>query len=56
MNIDGLIACLEFNLELQNLRKIGLSEEEIEGFFDFNWCSDKDIINSLLELVKDDDN
>jgi len=35
MKFDNLINNIEILLELEQLRKIGLSEEEIAGYFEF---------------------
>ena len=37
MNIDSLLVSLEFNAEIMELKKIGLTQEEIDGFFEFDW-------------------
>ena len=34
-NLKGLLTELELQIEIEELRRIGLSEEEIEGYFDF---------------------
>ena len=37
MDIDSLLVSLEFNVEITELKKIGLTPEEIDGFFEFDW-------------------
>ena len=51
MNMKGLIDSLEMQIDLQDLRKIGLTEKEIEGFIVFEWDSfiGNDLSISLVE-------
>ena len=51
MNTIGLLDCLELQIDIQELKKIGLSEEEIDGFIEFEWdpVMDTGLISSLLE-------
>lgn len=49
MNVNGLIDCLEFVVESQKLRELGLTEEEIEGYFEFEWDLGTDLITSMLK-------
>ena len=49
MNTKGLLVCLEFYVELQSLKKLGLTQEEIDGFFEFEWDVGKDLFLPLLE-------
>ncbi|KKM65174.1 hypothetical protein LCGC14_1493910 [marine sediment metagenome] len=51
MNVKGLIDSLEMQIDLQDLRNIGLTEKEIEGFIVFEWDSfiGKDLIISFVE-------
>lgn len=51
MNVNGLLESLELQVTLQDLRKLGLTEEEIEGFIEFDWDSSvsTNLITSLLE-------
>lgn len=55
MNVNRLVYCLETYIDLQDLRKIGLSEEEIDGFIIFEWDSfiGKDLIELLVEGAND---
>ena len=42
-NVQGLLRELELQIEIEELRKIGLSEEEIEGYFELymdSWMPD----------------
>lgn len=42
-NVRGLLYELELHVETEELRKIGLSEEEILGYFDYyadSWTQD----------------
>lgn len=56
MNVKGLIDCLEMQIDLQDLRKIGLTKEEIDGFIEFEWdlFISKDLITSLVERGAND--
>ena len=38
-NVIGLINSIEFQLEVYSLVELGLSNEEIEGFFEVYWDS-----------------
>lgn len=52
-NLKGLLTELELQIEIEELRKIGLSEEEIEGYFDFyvdSWIASLDNHKKLGEL------
>lgn len=56
MNIIGLLDCIELQNNIEDLRKLGLTEKEIEGFIEFEWepvigaC----LISSLFERGIDD--
>jgi len=54
MNVERLLLCLEFQVEIQELRDLGLSEEEIEGYFDFDWDCGQSLLNTLLMRGTDD--
>jgi len=54
MNISRLVYCLEFIVESQELRELGLNEKEIEGYFCFNWDLGTDLITSMLERGTND--
>jgi hypothetical protein len=56
MNVSGLLECLEFQIDVQELRTLGLTKEEIEGFIQFEWDSSigADLITSLMERSADD--
>ena len=49
MNAERLLVCLEFQIELQELKQLGLTKEEIEGYFEFDWDLGKDLISALVE-------
>jgi len=54
MDAERLRVCLEFQVELQELKKLGLSREEIDGFFEFEWELGQDLITALVERGTDD--
>ena len=56
MNVKGLVYGLEFQIDLQDLRNIGLTEEEINRFIEFEWDSfvGEDTVTSLVERGADD--
>lgn len=54
MNIIGLVDCLEFVVETQELRKLGLTEEEVSGYFEFDWDLGADLITSIIRRGTDD--
>ena len=53
MNVSGLLKCLEFIIETQKLRKLGLTREEIEGYFEFDWDLGTDLITEMLRRETD---
>jgi len=53
MDTERLLVCLEFQIEVQELKKLGLTDEEIEGFFEFDWDIGKDLFTSLAERSAD---
>jgi hypothetical protein len=56
MSIKNLLACLEFQNEISELKKLGLTEEEIVGFFEFNWDIHKSIFDYLIGTNTDAQN
>ena len=56
MDVIGLIYCLELQDDIQDLKKLGLTSEEIEGFIEFDWepALNAGLISSLLERGAND--
>jgi len=54
MNAERLLVCLEFQIEAQELKQLGLTQEEIEGFFEFDWDLGQDLITTLAEQDTND--
>lgn len=56
MNAINLIESLELQIEIQELKKLGLTKDEIEGFIAFEWDSAicKDTINLMIEKTTND--
>lgn len=56
MNVKNLSACLEFQSEINDLKKLGLTGEEIMGFFEFDWDIQKSIFDYLIGTDADAQN
>lgn len=53
MNFKNILTFLEFYENVKELKEIGLTDIEIEGFFDFEWECEKDILSLLGDKEND---